>query len=96
MAVLVANDSTEDRVMPVDFVSSNPDMLPNPASVDVFVRGKKRSGHKPALGRKFFNVVITANASGVVSLTAVSGANSSRPSSISVMPSTIEGHAQFF
>lgn len=95
LTVLVANDSTENRLVEVSFLSSNPSIVPNPASVEVFVRGKKRADHEPVHSRKLFDVVIPANASGVVSLTAVSGADSSRPSSVSVMPSTIEGHAQF-
>lgn len=94
--LLLANDSTENRTLPVVFVSSNPEVLPNPAPIEVFVRGKKRAHHKPALGRARFDVVIPPNAYGIASLSAVIGTSSSAPSSIALKPSTIEGHAQKF
>jgi len=94
--VLVANNSTQTQSAQVEFVSSNPAVLPNPEPFQIRVRGKKRENHKPVLTRARFEVGIPANALGTATITAMIGSKSSQPSNLALKPSSIQGHAQLF
>ena len=96
LTVLLGNDSVQDQVVRVDFVSSDPSVSPNPASAEVKVPGKKSPRLKPRPHREVFSVTIPANAAGIATLTAQIGAKSSPPATLHVMPETIHGDAQFF